>query len=84
MLQKQKTNKNDFELTQNLTEATLEQEIYLSNLKENINTLKDEIKHLTNVKSILESNIYDMTTTLEQLEIKNSKFCKIKKFCCFF
>ena len=83
MLQKQKTTKNDV-FTENFSETTLHQEIYLSNLKENINTLKDEIKHLTNVKSILESNIYDMTTTLEQLEIKHSKFCKIKKFCCFF
>jgi hypothetical protein len=65
-------------------DLSLDEELHISEFKENLNALKTEIEHLNNLKNNLENNIYEMTSTLEQLEIKHSKFYKIKKFCCFF
>jgi hypothetical protein len=86
MINKQSSlqNKEQNKEQNNVEYMSLDEELHITALKEKLITLKDEIKHLNNVKSVLESNIYDMTTTLEQLEIKHSKFYKMKKFCCFF
>lgn len=82
MINKQSSTQNTEQ--NSIKDISLDEELHIISMKEKIITLKDEIKHLNHVKSVLESNIYDMTTTLEQLEIKHSKFYKIKKFCCFF